>query len=87
MSSFIISERLLNSCVDCAITCLSTADYGSCNSSDYGCLCKSDTFIEGVASCFQSTCSGNDLTSATALSQQLCLQAVSGVFHFLSSVI
>ncbi|KIY73234.1 hypothetical protein CYLTODRAFT_417203 [Cylindrobasidium torrendii FP15055 ss-10] len=59
----------------CAATCLATADFGSCDSSDYGCLCSSDKFISSVSSCITSSCSGDDLASATTVSTQLCAAA------------
>lgn len=62
--------------VDCASSCLADADFDGCNSTDDTCLCKSSTFVNSVTSCIESSCSGNDLQTAEADAQQLCLAVV-----------
>ncbi|EPS96363.1 hypothetical protein FOMPIDRAFT_1032411 [Fomitopsis schrenkii] len=57
----------------CASSCLVNADFGNCNSTDDTCLCNSSTFVNSVTSCIESSCSGNDLETAEADAQQLCL--------------
>ncbi|KAF5366147.1 hypothetical protein D9757_010958 [Collybiopsis confluens] len=57
----------------CSQTCLTTADFGSCNPTDDTCLCNLPAFISSTATCIANSCSGNDLTEADAAAQQLCL--------------
>ncbi|KAH9934186.1 uncharacterized protein B0H18DRAFT_979865 [Fomitopsis serialis] len=57
----------------CAESCLADANFDGCNSSDDTCLCKSSAFVNSVTSCIQSSCTGNDLTTAESDAQQLCL--------------
>ncbi|KIK68409.1 hypothetical protein GYMLUDRAFT_35824 [Collybiopsis luxurians FD-317 M1] len=57
----------------CSQSCLTSADFGSCNPTDDTCLCKSPAFISSTASCIASSCTGNDLTEANQAAQQLCL--------------
>ncbi|QRV99018.1 CFEM domain protein [Ceratobasidium sp. AG-Ba] len=61
----------------CAMQCMATADYGSCQPTDNACLCKSDTFVNSTYICIASTCKGDDLDSAIAGARALC--AASGV--------
>ncbi|QRV84983.1 CFEM domain protein [Ceratobasidium sp. AG-Ba] len=61
----------------CAMQCMASADYGSCQPTDNACLCKSDTFVNSTYACIASTCKGNDLENAIAGARALC--AASGV--------
>ncbi|KAG1744817.1 hypothetical protein EDB19DRAFT_1874378 [Suillus lakei] len=57
---------------NCAVPCLTNADFGNCSETDDNCLCHSQAFINSTTTCIQSSCSGSDLTNAEAASQQLC---------------
>ncbi|KAG2040395.1 hypothetical protein BDR03DRAFT_948625 [Suillus americanus] len=57
---------------NCAVPCLTNADFGNCSSTDDSCLCHSQAFINSTTSCIQASCTGSDLTNAEAASQSLC---------------
>ncbi|ETW77657.1 hypothetical protein HETIRDRAFT_151984 [Heterobasidion irregulare TC 32-1] len=57
---------------NCALPCLTSANFGSCNTSDIGCLCSSSAFIDSVAQCIQSGCSGTDVQKALSAAQTEC---------------
>ncbi|KAG1805482.1 uncharacterized protein BJ212DRAFT_1392088 [Suillus subaureus] len=50
---------------NCAVPCLTNADFGNCSSTD-------DSFVNSTTSCIQASCTGSDLTNANAASQSLC---------------
>ncbi|KAI3611881.1 hypothetical protein WG66_016217 [Moniliophthora roreri] len=57
----------------CAATCITQAKIpDGCDPTDNGCLCRNQEFVQSTSDCVKSTCSGNDLTQAEALAQQLC---------------
>ncbi|OSD00537.1 hypothetical protein PYCCODRAFT_1453309 [Trametes coccinea BRFM310] len=56
----------------CALPCLASADFGSCDPTDDNCLCHSSGFINSVTSCVVSACSGSDLQQAESAAQQAC---------------
>ncbi|KIJ93339.1 hypothetical protein K443DRAFT_112214, partial [Laccaria amethystina LaAM-08-1] len=57
----------------CLSTCLANADLGGCVATDNACLCKSQVFVTGVATCVYQACTGADLTAAFNDAEQLCL--------------
>ncbi|KAG1886686.1 hypothetical protein F4604DRAFT_1723072 [Suillus subluteus] len=57
---------------NCAVPCLTDADFGNCSSTDDSCLCHSQVFVNSTTSCIQASCTGSDLTNAEAASQSLC---------------
>ncbi|KAG1838901.1 hypothetical protein DFJ58DRAFT_813253 [Suillus subalutaceus] len=57
---------------NCAVPCLTDADFGNCSSTDDSCLCHSQAFVNSTTSCIQASCTGSDLTNAEAASQSLC---------------
>ncbi|KAA1475341.1 hypothetical protein DENSPDRAFT_852913 [Dentipellis sp. KUC8613] len=57
---------------NCAVPCLTSADFGSCSQSDLKCLCTSANFITSVTQCIESSCQGSDLTNAEAAAQSEC---------------
>ncbi|KAJ8596835.1 hypothetical protein M405DRAFT_928505 [Rhizopogon salebrosus TDB-379] len=57
---------------NCAVPCITNADYGNCSSTDDTCLCHSQAFINSTTTCIQASCTGSDLTNAEAASQALC---------------
>ncbi|KAI1792478.1 hypothetical protein LXA43DRAFT_1093711 [Ganoderma leucocontextum] len=57
----------------CSQSCLTDANFGSCDPLDDACLCKDSGFVSSVTSCISSACTGSDLTNAEAAAQQLCL--------------
>ncbi|KAG8715041.1 hypothetical protein FRC11_006001 [Ceratobasidium sp. 423] len=59
----------------CALTCMTSADTGSCASTDNTCLCKSESFVNSTYTCIASTCKGDDLTNAVAAARALCIAA------------
>ncbi|KAG2340382.1 hypothetical protein BDR05DRAFT_890056 [Suillus weaverae] len=61
---------------NCAVACLTNANYGNCSSTDNNCLCHSQAFINSTTSCIQASCTGSDLTNAEAASQSLCAAVV-----------
>ncbi|KAF9645543.1 hypothetical protein BDM02DRAFT_3262860 [Thelephora ganbajun] len=66
-------EARQNSFADCASTCLNTAiDHSSCYFDDDNCLCHEKAFIKESVTCFQKSCSGNDLTQSIAAIVALC---------------
>jgi len=65
-----------NNILACAIPCTTSADLGTCQVTDYHCLCTSQTFVASVTKCLTSACSGDDLQKALTLSQQLCAKVV-----------
>jgi len=56
----------------CAGPCLSNAFFGSCQPNDYGCLCRSNAYINSVSSCFVNACSGVELQDAVSGALNLC---------------
>ena len=56
----------------CALTCMASADTGSCQSDDNGCLCRDSAFVNSVTECVESSCTGSDLTNALAFAQENC---------------
>ena len=60
----------------CANSCTTTADFGSCQITDYHCLCTSQPFVASVTKCITTYCSGDDLQKALTLSQRLCAAVV-----------
>ncbi|KAH7926880.1 hypothetical protein BV22DRAFT_1111399 [Leucogyrophana mollusca] len=58
---------------NCAVPCLTDANFGGCAPDDDTCLCNNQTFIQSSTSCIQSSCTGSDLTNAESAAQQLCL--------------
>ncbi|CAE6537725.1 unnamed protein product [Rhizoctonia solani] len=59
----------------CALTCMTSANTGSCSSTDNTCLCKSTAFVDSTYNCIASTCKGDDLTNAVAAARALCVAA------------
>ncbi|KAG9005053.1 hypothetical protein FRB90_010565 [Tulasnella sp. 427] len=61
----------------CALTCLTTADYGNCSQSDIDmkCLCQSQPFITSSTACIRSSCSAADDAKASQISSELCAAA------------
>ncbi|KAG9014298.1 hypothetical protein FRB90_005420 [Tulasnella sp. 427] len=61
----------------CALTCLTTADYGNCSQSDIDmkCLCQSQPFITSSTACIRSSCSAADDAKASQISNELCAAA------------
>ncbi|TFY57822.1 hypothetical protein EVG20_g8390 [Dentipellis fragilis] len=57
---------------NCAVPCLTSADFGSCSQTDLKCLCTSANFITSVTQCIESSCQGSDLTNAEAAAQSEC---------------
>ncbi|KAM5536780.1 hypothetical protein V8D89_009498 [Ganoderma adspersum] len=57
----------------CSTTCLTNANFGSCDPLDDSCLCHDSGFISSVTNCIVGACTGSDLTNAEAAAQQLCL--------------
>ncbi|RDX45821.1 hypothetical protein OH76DRAFT_1420542 [Lentinus brumalis] len=57
----------------CANSCLTGADFGSCDPLDDSCLCNSQAFVSSVTDCITGACQGNDLVTAESAAQQLCL--------------
>ncbi|KAG1792029.1 uncharacterized protein HD556DRAFT_1382354 [Suillus plorans] len=57
---------------NCAVPCLTDADFGNCSSTDDNCLCHSQAFINSTTTCIHASCTGSDLTNADAASQSLC---------------
>ncbi|KIO22164.1 hypothetical protein M407DRAFT_79491, partial [Tulasnella calospora MUT 4182] len=64
------------SLVACAQTCLQNAPLGACQDGDDACLCKDPTYTQSIASCVGSSCTGQDLTTATTVGQASCRAAV-----------
>jgi hypothetical protein len=60
----------------CAGPCLSNAFFGSCQPNDYGCLCRSNAYINSVSSCFVNACSGVELQDAVSGALNLCAAVV-----------
>ncbi|KAI0062583.1 hypothetical protein BV25DRAFT_1825595 [Artomyces pyxidatus] len=57
---------------DCAIPCLTNADFGSCAQTDITCLCNSSAFITSTTVCIQGACTGTDLANAEAAARSEC---------------
>ncbi|RXW18318.1 hypothetical protein EST38_g7532 [Candolleomyces aberdarensis] len=57
---------------DCALTCLSTADFGTCAQNDNACLCRSEAFVTSATTCITTDCQGDDLATALTLAQAMC---------------
>ncbi|KAI0048646.1 hypothetical protein FA95DRAFT_1557721 [Auriscalpium vulgare] len=57
---------------NCAIPCLTSADFGSCDQTDLTCLCNSSAFITSTTQCIQSACTGTDLSNAEAAARSEC---------------
>ncbi|PIL29138.1 hypothetical protein GSI_09187 [Ganoderma sinense ZZ0214-1] len=57
----------------CSESCLTNANFGSCDPLDDSCLCHDSGFVSSVTNCIVGACSGSDLTTAEAAAQQLCL--------------
>ncbi|KAG2357901.1 hypothetical protein BDR07DRAFT_1222942, partial [Suillus spraguei] len=57
---------------NCAVPCLTNADFGNCSETDDSCLCHSQAFINSTTTCIQASCTGSDLSNAEAASQSLC---------------
>ncbi|KIM20162.1 hypothetical protein M408DRAFT_332522 [Serendipita vermifera MAFF 305830] len=49
--------------------------FGTCSSSDFNCLCTSQSFVQAAINCFSSRCSGSDLSTINAQFELRCLQA------------
>jgi len=56
----------------CAVTCLGSADYGTCGHTDNVCLCNSQPFITSTTQCIKNSCDAADLATAEAYSQAIC---------------
>ncbi|KAI0767335.1 hypothetical protein C8Q74DRAFT_1219245 [Fomes fomentarius] len=56
----------------CSTSCLTGADFGSCDPLDDSCLCNSQPFVSSVTNCIVGACQGDDLTNAEAAAQGLC---------------
>ncbi|KAH7888235.1 hypothetical protein F5I97DRAFT_1829058 [Phlebopus sp. FC_14] len=67
------SLSMRQSVPSCVTTCLADASTGGCSSTDYTCLCQSQTFISSMISCAEATCSASDLQSAESLAETICL--------------
>ncbi|KAJ3574890.1 hypothetical protein NP233_g1468 [Leucocoprinus birnbaumii] len=57
----------------CALECLTTANFGNCSSTDDACLCRNQDFLNSSTTCIGQKCTGQDLENATAAARQLCL--------------
>lgn len=60
----------------CVATCLTTADYGSCSSTDYACLCKSQAYIDSSTKCILAGCNAADAATGESLAQTICSSVV-----------
>ena len=58
--------------LECALVCIANAPLGGCASTDNKCLCENPIFIDNVQSCIQSTCTGEDLTTAENFITETC---------------
>lgn len=58
--------------IECALTCIASANLAGCSSTDNKCLCTSQAFISSTTTCIESTCQGDDLQNAIAFAQQTC---------------
>ncbi|KIM82729.1 hypothetical protein PILCRDRAFT_820030 [Piloderma croceum F 1598] len=56
----------------CALSCMETANYGSCSQQDNACLCRNAQFVSSTTACIQSACDASDLAAAEQYSQALC---------------
>ncbi|KAH8112804.1 hypothetical protein DFH11DRAFT_384023 [Phellopilus nigrolimitatus] len=56
----------------CALTCIATANTGTCSSTDNKCLCANQAFVSSTTNCIESTCTGSDLQSAIQFAQADC---------------
>lgn len=61
----------------CALSCLATANYGTCSQAalDQACLCQSQEFITSSTTCIRQSCSAEDDATAAQISNELCLEA------------
>ncbi|KAG8921058.1 hypothetical protein FRC00_009192 [Tulasnella sp. 408] len=61
----------------CALSCLTTANYGTCDPAtlDQKCLCQSQEFITSSTACIRQSCSAEDDATAAQVSNELCAEA------------
>ncbi|KAG9043479.1 hypothetical protein FS837_009489 [Tulasnella sp. UAMH 9824] len=61
----------------CALSCLTTANYGTCDPAtlDQKCLCQSQEFITSSTTCIRQSCSAEDDATAAQVSNELCAEA------------
>ncbi|KIO22163.1 hypothetical protein M407DRAFT_120293 [Tulasnella calospora MUT 4182] len=60
----------------CAKTCVENAPLGNCqDKTDVACLCKDPTYTQSVVSCAQSSCTDQDLKTATIVGEASCRAA------------
>ncbi|KAI0063675.1 hypothetical protein BV25DRAFT_1899255 [Artomyces pyxidatus] len=72
VSASTLYPRQLGSFPACAIPCLLGADFGSCAQTDLACLCASPAFITSTNTCFNTSCTGDDLAAAIAAAVSTC---------------
>ncbi|KAF9781167.1 hypothetical protein BJ322DRAFT_1111888 [Thelephora terrestris] len=56
----------------CALPCLTSSNPGTCALDDTLCLCKDQQFVQETTTCFESSCSGSDLTQSIAAAVAMC---------------
>ncbi|PAV18153.1 hypothetical protein PNOK_0663900 [Pyrrhoderma noxium] len=56
----------------CALTCIASADTGSCSQTDTSCLCNDQSFVSSTTTCIETSCSSDDVAAAEAFAQQTC---------------
>ncbi|KIO24127.1 hypothetical protein M407DRAFT_26483 [Tulasnella calospora MUT 4182] len=70
---------LTNPLPRCALQCLEIPSPTACPDEDDGtCSCKDTAFIQAIDTCFRSSCTGRDLTTAEAVYSAAC--RASGVY-------
>ena len=70
----------LTSFLGCALPCLTTITSASCAANDTKCLCQDKDFVNKTTLCFQTNCTGDDLTKSVAAAVEMCRAVVS--YHF-----
>jgi hypothetical protein len=56
----------------CALPCLTTITSASCAANDTKCLCQDKDFVNKTTLCFQTNCTGTDLTKSVAAAVEMC---------------
>ncbi|KIY43990.1 hypothetical protein FISHEDRAFT_77909 [Fistulina hepatica ATCC 64428] len=55
----------------CLTTCLASADFGSCSTTDETCLCEDSDFVTGLISCAIDSCPTSTVDSALSSAESL----------------
>ncbi|KIM78051.1 hypothetical protein PILCRDRAFT_602449 [Piloderma croceum F 1598] len=81
----VVANAFIGTRQACAVNCLVKANLGGCTFDDYVCLCKSQPYIQSMASCVNATCDSADTATRSADFQSLCNSLVRTVVPLLRS--